>query len=238
MVTALFPMKLEGAATRRRGRTLVGPVDLSLNGDGTCVVLGPNGSGKTTLLKLMHGISRLHEGRIDWACGKDAAQNRQAFVFQRPVMLRRSVAENLAYPLLRRGVSRREARVKAETWAESVGLSDMLDRQAPVLSGGEQQKLAIARALITEPELVFLDEPTASLDGRATREIETILKKSVMDGTRLILATHDMGQARRLGHQVVFMLSGRVHEQGSGEAFFEGPSTPEAAAFLKGDIVE
>ena len=237
-MTALFPVTLEGAATRRRGRVLVGPLDLSLDGAGPCVVLGPNGAGKTTLLKLMHGIARLNEGRIAWACGTEAARNRQAFVFQRPVMLRRSVADNLAYPLRRRGVSRRDARLKAEKWAESVGLIEMLDRQAPVLSGGEQQKLAIARALITEPELVFLDEPTASLDGHATREIETILKSSVTDGTKLILATHDMGQARRLGDQVVFMLGGRVHEHGSSKAFFEGPSTPEAAAFLKGDIVE
>ena len=238
MVTALFPVTLEGAATRRRGRVLVGPVDLSLDGEGVCVILGPNGAGKTTLLKLMHGIARLHEGQITWSCGTGAARNRQAFVFQRPVMLRRSVADNLAYPLLRRGFSRRDARSRAERWAESVGLSSMLDRQAPVLSGGEQQKLAIARALIAEPELVFLDEPTASLDGRATREIETILKNSVSDGTKLLLATHDMGQARRLGDQVVFMLGGRVHEHGPASVFFEGPRTSEASAFLRGDIVE
>lgn len=237
-MSTLFPVKIDGAATRRRGKQLVGPVDLTLDGQGTCVVLGPNGSGKTTLLRLMHGIARLHEGRIDWACRIEAARNAQSFVFQRPVMLRRSVAENLAYPLLRRGISRRDARAAAERWADKVGLSDMLDRQAPVLSGGEQQKLAIARALITEPELLFLDEPTASLDGRATREIETILGASVSQGTRLILSTHDMGQARRMGDSVVFLLGGRVHETGPAKAFFEGPETPEAAAFLKGDIVE
>ena len=107
-----------------------------------------------------------------------------------------------------------------------------------VLSGGEQQKLAIARALITDPALVFLDEPTASLDGRAMREIEAILHTAKADGTRLILSTHDMGQARRIADTVVFMLGGKVHETGPANSFFDAPNTPEARAFLKGDIVE
>lgn len=237
-MSGLFPLSVRGATTRRRGRTLVGPVDLDLDGQGTCVVLGPNGSGKTTLLRLLHGIARLSDGTISWAVNTETAQNAQAFVFQRPVMLRRTVSENLMYPLRLAAISKATARKEAESWSARVGLSDMLDRPAHVLSGGEQQKLAIARALITHPELVFLDEPTASLDGRATREIETILGDAVSNGTRLILATHDMGQARRMGKRIVFMLAGRVHETGSGPAFFDGPKTPEAQAFLKGDIVE
>lgn len=232
----LFPLKVRGALTRRHGKTLVGPVDLDLDGSGTCVVIGPNGSGKTTLLRLLHGIARLHEGQIDWACGAEAARNAQTFVFQRPVMLRRSVQDNIAYPLVLRGD--RGARVKAQDWAARVGLGSVLDRPAPVLSGGEQQKLALARALIADPELVFLDEPCASLDGRATREIEAILTDAQAAGTRLILSTHDMGQARRLASHVVFMLGGMVHETGPAAAFFAEPRTPEARAFLKGDIVE
>ena len=238
MVSSLFPMQVRGAATRRRGKRLVGPVDMDWDGQGTRVVLGPNGSGKTTLLRLLHGIARLHEGQITWACGTEPARHAQAFVFQRPVMLRRSVVENLMYPLTLRGVSKDKARGQAETWAVKVGLGDHLSRPAPVLSGGEQQKLAIARALIGGPELVFLDEPTASLDGRATREIEGILQDAVASGTRLILATHDMGQARRLAQDVVFLLHGRVHESGPAEGFFDAPRTAEARAFLKGDIVE
>ena len=237
-MSSLFPMQVRGAATRRRGKRLVGPVDMDWDGQGTRVVLGPNGSGKTTLLRLLHGIARLHEGQITWACGTEPARHAQAFVFQRPVMLRRSVVENLMYPLTLRGVSKDKARGQAETWAVKVGLGDHLSRPAPVLSGGEQQKLAIARALIGGPELVFLDEPTASLDGRATREIEGILQDAVASGTRLILATHDMGQARRLAQDVVFLLHGRVHESGPAEGFFDAPRTAEARAFLKGDIVE
>ena len=237
-MSRLFPLKVTGAATRRRGRRLVGPVDMTWDGQGTRVVLGPNGAGKTTLLRLLHGIARLHEGEITWACGTRAARNAQAFVFQRPVMLRRSVVENLMYPLRMRGTASAAARQQAEDWARKVGLGEMTQAQATVLSGGEQQKLAIARALIGAPELLFLDEPTASLDGRATREIEAILRDATSAGTRIILSTHDMGQARRLADDVVFLLHGRVHEAAPADRFFDHPQTPEARAFLKGDIVE
>ncbi len=237
-MTELFPLTVTGAMHRRRGKTLVGPVDLRLDGKGTCAVLGPNGSGKTTLLSLLHGTARLSQGEVTWACDMQTARHSQSFVFQRPIMLRRTVEENIAYPLLMRGLSREEARKAARIWAEKVGLSGMLDRSAPALSGGEQQKLALARALITEPGLLFLDEPTASLDGRATREIEAILADARAGGTRLILSTHDMGQARRLADRVVFLLHGKVFEQGNCAKFFDGPETAEARAFLKGDIVE
>ena len=234
----LFPLTVRGATTRRLGKVLVGPVDLDLDGNGTCVILGPNGSGKTTLLRLLHGTARLHAGSIGWACAVEEARNAQAFVFQRPVMLRRTVCENLAYPLRMRGTGRAEARERAHDWAGRVGLSEYFDQPAPVLSGGEQQKLAIARALIADPKLLFLDEPCASLDGRATREIEDILGRARAAGTRLVLSTHDMGQARRLADRVVFLLRGKKHEEGEAHDFFDGPKTPEAQAFLNGDIVE
>ena len=234
----LFPLRVRGAATRRRGRRLVGPIDLDLDGEGTCVVLGPNGSGKTTLLRLLHGIARLHEGEIIWNCDQAVARNAQAFVFQRPVMLRRSVLDNIAYPLAMRGTSAIQSRNMARDWADRLGLGAFLDRPATALSGGEQQKLALARALIFKPQLVFLDEPAASLDGRATREIEAVLQEVQGDGTRLILSTHDLGQARRLATQVIFMLRGKVHEFRPAKAFFDQPKTPEGRAFLNGDIVE
>ena len=238
MVSGLFPLRVRGAETSRNGVHLVGPVDLDLDGQGLCVLLGPNGSGKTTLLRLLHGIARLRRGEIRWACDAKVARNAQAFVFQRPVMMRRSVLDNIAYPLVVRGTARRAARAEAVGWAERMGLGGLLACQAGVLSGGEQQKLALARALITRPEIVFLDEPTASLDGRATREIEAILHDVQAAGTHLILSTHDLGQARRLAAHVVFMLHGRVHEAGPADRFFGAPATAEAQAFLQGDIVE
>ncbi|MBU2959232.1 ATP-binding cassette domain-containing protein [Citreicella sp. C3M06] len=224
--------------SRRGGRVLVGPVDLRLDGPGITVLIGPNGAGKTSLLSLLHGTARLSSGSITWACPLDEARHAQAFVFQRPVMLRRSVIENIAYPLRIRKVPRREALARAETAARRVGLGEMLNRYAPLLSGGEQQKLALARALITEPQVLFLDEPCASLDGRAMREIESILTAARASGTRLVLSTHDMGQARRLADDVLFLLRGRLHDSGPATTFFTRPETPQARAFLQGDIVE
>ncbi len=234
----LFPLVVTEAQVRRRGKVLVGPVDLRLEAGGVTIVVGPNGSGKTSLLKMLHGILRLNRGQIGWACGTEAAQRRQAFVFQTPVMLRRTVLENLIYPLRLLNVPKAEARQQAEDWAARIGLSGAEGRQATVLSGGERQKLALARALIRKPDLLFLDEPCASLDGRAMREIEAILRDAVVGGTRIIMSTHDMGQARRLADEVLFILHGKVHEFGPAAGFFEAADTPQARAFLNGDIVE
>ncbi|MGR3502524.1 ATP-binding cassette domain-containing protein [Pseudaestuariivita sp.] len=234
----LFPLTVTGAQTSRRGRVLVGPIDLTLEGQGLTALIGPNGSGKTTLLRLLHGTARLTAGNITWACPTEAARARQAFVFQRPVMLRRSVVQNIAYPLRLRGVRRADATGRAEAWADRIGLSQMLARPATVLSGGEMQKLALARAFISGADCIFLDEPCASLDGRATREIEALLTEAKDRGTRLILATHDMGQARRLADDVIFMQAGQVAEHAPASQFFEAPRTAAARAFLKGDIVE
>jgi len=237
VVSTLFPVTMEAAVHRRRGVTLVGPVDLALDGQGACMVVGPNGAGKSMLLKLMHGSVRLSSGRISWACEVARARQKQAFVFQSPVMLRRSVLENIAYPLRLRGMARSAARARAADWAGRVGLVGMPDRPASDLSGGEKQKLALARALITQPELLFLDEPCSSLDGHATREIEAILAQARADGTALIMATHDMGQARRMGDRVLFLLGGRIVEDSPAAQFFDAAQTPQARAFLNGDIV-
>ena len=234
----ILPLTLKGAVARVRGKTLVGPVDLSLGTSGFTIVMGPNGAGKTTLLRLMHGLQRLSAGQIDWAVPAAEARARQAYVFQAPIVMRRRVIDNIAYPLMLRGEGRKQARAKAGDWARQVGLESVLDSWAPMLSGGEKQKLALARALITDPDILFLDEPSANLDGRATREIETILRHAQTGGTRLVMATHDMGQARRLASDVVFVLHGKIHEYAAADAFFAHPGTAEAQAFIKGDIVE
>jgi tungstate transport system ATP-binding protein len=202
------------------------------------VVLGPNGAGKTTLLKALHGIERLSAGCVSWNVPKDAAARRQSFVFQTPIMLRRSVAENLAYPLALARQSKSEITDAVSIWAKRIDLNDALDRNATRLSGGEKQKLALARALIGKPDLLFLDEPCTNLDGRATREIEALLTSARTDGTSIIIATHDLGQARRLGQHVIFLLAGKIHEQGPADVCFNTPNTPALQAFLKGDIVE
>ena len=234
----LLPLVAKGAVVRRRGKTLIGPVDLTLDGTGITVVIGPNGAGKTTLLQALHGIARLAAGEVRWACPRAEAQRRQSFVFQNPIMLRRSVIENLIYPLRLTGTPRHDALEQGHDWCARIGLTDAVTRHASVLSRGEKQKLAIARALITVPDVLFLDEPCASLDGSATREIEGMMQVAAEAGTRVIVSTHDMGQARRLATEAVFMLRGKVHETGPALAFFQGPQTAQARAFLAGDIVE
>lgn len=237
-MSALFPLYVSNAVSRRQGKTLVGPVDLQLEAQGTTVILGPNGAGKTSLLQLLHGTARLSRGRINWACSIEDARRKQSFVFQRPILLRRSVLENIIYPLLMRSTPRKQARIEGTLWAEKIGLEGMLQRPATMLSGGEQQKLALARALITRPAVLFLDEPCAALDGRSIKAIEDILATARAEGTKLILSTHNMGQARRLADHVIFLLHGKVHEEGAASAFFNQPQTTEAQAFLRGDIIE
>jgi len=234
----MFPLEAKQAIVRRKGKVLAGPIDLTLQGQGITIVIGPNGAGKTSLLKMLHGIARLHGGSLTWACTTAEAQKRQGFVFQAPVMMRRSVVENIAYPLRLIGVSKAEARLRAQDWAGQVGLAHVVKLQATLLSGGERQKLALARALIRDPAVLFLDEPCASLDGRATREIEEILIRAAANGTRLIMSTHNMGQAQRLADEVIFVLHGKIQEFSPAESFFAGPETKQGRAFLRGDIVE
>ncbi|MFB0940012.1 MAG: ATP-binding cassette domain-containing protein, partial [Paracoccaceae bacterium] len=145
-----------------RGKVLIGPVNFTLRTPGLTIVMGPNGSGKTSLLRMLHGVVRLADGTVSWACDEISARAKQAFVFQNPVMLRRSVCDNLTYPLRIQNVPRKIANAEAERWAARIGLTQVLTRSAAVLSGGEKQKLALARALIRKPEVLFLDEPCAS----------------------------------------------------------------------------
>ncbi len=237
-MVSILPLTLADATAHMRRKKLVGPVNLTLGGVGFTIVIGPNGAGKTTLLRLMHGLQRCSGGSVNWALPDAVARRRQAFVFQSPIMMRRRVVDSIAYPLRLQGVDKTEARNKAQSYAIRFGLGELLESWAPLLSGGEKQKLSLARALIIEPELLFLDEPCANLDGRATREIETLLLAEQTRGTRLVMSTHDMGQARRLAQDVIFMHKGLVHEASAANAFFSSPATPEAGAFVKGDIVE
>ena len=229
---------LTDAMVKRRGKPLLGPVSLELPETGFTIVLGPNGSGKTTLLKVLHGVMRLSSGKLHWSVPSDDAHQRQAYVFQTPIMLRRSVRANLAYPLELLGLPKPEIAARVEDWATRIGLQNALSLPAPRLSGGEKQKLALGRALIRRPDWLFLDEPCANLDGRSTREIEALLLKAQVDGTRIVMSTHSIGQARRLATDVLFLLNGQLHEQGPASDLYKTPQRVETKAFLDGDIVE
>lgn len=232
----ILPLTVTNLEVRRRGKRLLGPVTHRFAPGGLTAIIGPNGAGKTTLLRALHGLER-SQGEIRWAVPTAEARAAQAFVFQAPTTLRRNLRDNIAFPLILNGLPRAQARARAETAAHEVGLGALLDVPASHLSGGECQKMALARALMIAPQLLFLDEPCASLDGAATREIEAILQRAREAGTTILMSTHEMGQARRLADHVLFLHRGRILEHGPAEAFFDAPQTPEAQAHLNGDIV-
>lgn len=227
---------LEAVEIWRAGRRILGPLSLGLAADGVTILIGPNGSGKTSLLRALHGLERISGGRILWPGDAATLRARQAFVFQTPVLMRRSVVDCIAYPLILLGESRAAARAKAAAMAGGMGLGAALYRPASVLSGGERQKMALARALIRGPEVLFLDEPCANLDTTSTREIEALLSRARAGGTRIIMSTHDLGQARRLADDVVLLHEGAVIEQGD-RRFFDGPATQAGRAFLNGELL-
>ncbi|MFY0597995.1 MAG: ATP-binding cassette domain-containing protein [Cognatishimia sp.] len=238
MVGSIFPMQAEDLTVRKSGRKILQGVSVTLAAQGLTIVMGPNGAGKSTLLKTLHGMERLIAGQISWSQPNATAQDRQAFVFQNPTLMRRTVLDNVAYPLTLKGIPKSKARDIAAGWLDKVHLTKALNQRASDLSGGERQKMALVRALIREPELLFLDEPCANLDGRATRELEEMLQATNAAGTRVIMATHDLGQAKRLATDVLFLHQGRLLEHTPAEVFFNTPQSPQAQAFLNGDIVE
>jgi len=232
---AILPLSLEAVTYEAQGQRLIDRVSLVVDIGPRSVILGPNGAGKSLLLRLCHGLLRPTSGRIAWAGAEPARQ--QAMAFQRPVLLRRSALANVTYPLALRGVARRRRKELALAALERAGLAELAQRPARVLSGGEQQRLALARAWVLEPQMLFLDEPTANLDPGATRRIEALVDGFHHSGTKIVMTTHDLGQARRLADEVLFLHRGRLVERAAAETFFESPRSREAAAFLKGDLL-
>ena len=228
----ILPLRVEELSYGVGGRTIIDRVSLDIHAGPSTIILGANGAGKSVLMRLMHGLLQPTAGRVTWNAPE--ARRQQAMVFQRPVMLRRSALANVLYPLRRSGLPHAE-RIAMEALKE-VGLVQVADRPARVLSGGEQQRLALARAWALHPEVLFLDEPTANLDPNATREIETIIKAFDASGTKIVMSTHSLGQARRLGDEVIFLHQGRVAERATVERFFPQPASAEAAAFVKGEL--
>ncbi len=224
----ILPLRLQGVSFL----DVLQPLSLVVEAGPSTIILGANGAGKSVLMRLMHGLLPPSSGTVSWN-GADA-RRKQAMVFQRPVMLRRSALANVRYALEVAGVA--DADRLAAAALDEVGLRQVAHRPARILSGGEQQRLALARAWALHPEVLFLDEPTASLDPTATREIEAVIRAFDAAGTKVILATHNLGQARRLGDEVIYLHQGRVIERASVERFFSQPAAPEAAAFIKGEL--
>ena len=235
----LLPLELKGLSLTAGGRRLIDGVDLSVEHPGISVIMGPNGAGKSLLLRLMHGLIAPTKGDILWAGIPMNGQirRRQAMVFQKPVLLRRTAAANITHALGLRGVVRSERRSRAYQALQLAGLERHAFTPARVLSGGEQQRLCLARALSLDPEVLFLDEPTASLDPASTLAIERLLIDAQHRGIKVIVVTHDVGQARRLAQDVIFLHHGRLIEHQSAPRFFKEPESDVARAFIAGGLV-
>lgn len=234
---SILPLRLENLHFEAAGRTLISGITLEIENEALTMIVGPNGAGKSLLLRLCHGLLAPSTGRVTWA-GPDAARTRerQAMVFQRPVVLNRSVEGNIEYPLKLRGMARKERRARARDAMERTGITHLAERPAQVLSGGEQQKLALARAWTTEPDVLFLDEPTASLDPKSTLDVERLIADFHASGIKIVMTSHNLGQLRRLADDVIFLADGRVRERAETLAFLSGPRTAEAQAYLADEL--
>ena len=227
---------LENLVFERGGRRLVDGLSLTLGPSGVTALMGPNGAGKSLTLRLLAGLIEADQGRVRFA-GGDPAPQEMALVFQKPILLRRSVRANLDHALKTYGVPRRERAGRLAELLALGQLESLAERPARVLSGGEQQRVAMVRALAAGPRYLLLDEPTVSLDPQATAAIEALVSRAVADGARVILVTHDRGQAQRLADDIRFLHKGRLVEAASAPRFFQAPQSPEARAYLAGELL-
>ncbi len=229
-------LSLKGISLIRDNTPLLQNISCALPARGITAVMGPNGAGKSLLLRVAHGLLPVDHGSIHWQGSEmsDTARQSQAMVFQKPVLLRRSVAANVDFALKLVGV--RDSALR-DALLDRVGLKGRNKQPARLLSGGEQQRLALARALATKPALLFLDEPTASLDPTSARLIEDILRQERDAGTKIVLVTHDVQQARRLADDILFLSNGEMRCHQDARQFFSAPTSPEARDFLAGHIL-
>jgi tungstate transport system ATP-binding protein len=234
---SILPLHLHDVVFAVGDRRIIDGVTLKLEAGPRTVIVGPNGAGKSVLVRLCHGLLQPTSGRIVWNAPElPGAPRRQAMVFQRPILLRRSALANVAYALKLAGVARVEREARSHTALRRVGLDHLADSPARVLSGGEQQRLALARVWALRPEVLFLDEPTANLDPGAVLEIERVIEAMHEAGTKIVMITHNLGQAHRLADEILFIYQGRVLERAPADQFFKQPQSAEAARFLEGEL--
>jgi len=233
----LLPLRLDDVVFVAGSRRIIDGISVTLERGARTIILGPNGAGKSVLLRLCHGLLQPTSGAIVWNSAETVGgPRRQAMVFQRPIMLRRSVLSNVTYALKLAGIAHPQRRERADEALSRVGLASVGDRHARVLSGGEQQRLALARVWALHPEILFLDEPTASLDPGAAHDVENVIAALHQAGTKIVMVTHNLGQAHRLGDEILFLHRGRLTERTPAGRFFKHPASREAARFLEGEL--
>jgi tungstate transport system ATP-binding protein len=214
-------------------------VTLSLQRGDRLLLVGANGSGKTTLIRLLHELLQpdVTGNMQTHALVPEDRALRGAMVFQRPFLMSLSVRWNVLLGLWLHGVPAFERDKRCQQALQRVGLASLASRRARELSGGQQQRLALARAWALQPDILFLDEPTASLDPGAKREVEALVQDFAADGVTLVMSTHNLGQARRLGTRVAYLEAGTLVVDRSTEDFFSRDDLPDPARlFLKGEL--
>jgi tungstate transport system ATP-binding protein len=236
-VSSDLPIRFDAVSVRSGAVTMLDLLDIQIEAGAPTVLIGPNGSGKTTFLRTAMGLIAPTEGRVTWGGVENAPPLRRAFVFQRPAMLRRSAQGNLRYALFAARVPRPRHDARIRELLALVGLDGLGRRAARRLSGGEQQRLALARALARDPAVLFLDEPTASLDPASTKAMEDVIRTVSRRGIKVVMSTHDLGEARRLAGEVVLLHRGRVVERADVPEFLNAPRTAEARAFVAGELL-
>jgi tungstate transport system ATP-binding protein len=244
LATGILPLRLNNVSYTLGDKAGIRDLTLDLTAGTRTVILGANGAGKSLLLRLCHGLLTPTAGKVQWMGAERQGitdtiviAQRQAMVFQNPIMLRRSVYANIDYPLAIHGFEKEAREDRIISVLEKTGLLELKDRSARVLSGGEQQRLAMARSWALDPEILFLDEATSSLDPASVRRIEDLIETISLSGAKIVMTTHDLNQAQRIADDIVFLHDGELVERSSAVDFFKGPKTREASAFLKGDLV-
>lgn len=232
-----LPILFAGVDIRRGTTVLLRNLSFTISAGPPTVLIGPNGAGKSTLLRAAMGLIAPTSGDITWGGRKGPSPMGRAIVFQRPVMLRRSCAGNLGYALGAAGVVGAQRKSRLAHLLQIVGLEALADRPARQLSGGEQQRLALARALARNPAVLFLDEPTASLDPAATKAIEDLVRVVSETGVKVVMATHDLGEARRLAGEILLLHRGVLIESRPAQEFFADPRTDTAKRFVAGELL-
>ena len=236
--SSILPLRLSDVSFEAGGKRLIKDLNCVFANGTRTAVIGPNGAGKSLLLRICHGLLTPTSGTVTWeGPGGMSPKLQQAMVFQRPTMLRRSVSENINYALKLHKISKEKREDLIRGALKLAGLGRLRNHPARVLSFGEQQKLALVRVWALNPQVLFLDEPTASLDPASTHSVEKIVQAIHARGSRVIMTTHDLGQAKRIGDEIIFMHRGRIMERSPTKEFFQNPQNDLAQAFIRGDLL-
>ena len=223
-------VKIHRASVIVNGKSLLSEIDLTIVEGESVVVLGANGAGKSTLLKLCNGLITPSNGSV-----QTPPLHQQSLIFQRPALLQRSVLDNVRYVLSVRGIAEPACSEQARRALAACNLSAISNQSARSLSGGEQQRLSLARAWACEPRLLLADEPTANLAPTAMRDVETLLHTVQSGGTTLVLTTHNVAQAKRIARRIIFLDSGKIVEDRPAADFFVSPHSAAARTYLEGE---